>query len=594
MKSSLLSNIVFVLKINFKYLPFISAGKVLTTIWDYGANLLRLFIIGLVIDLTIEYIENPDEVDNLNRALIYFGVLILLGALFNSLRNFVNNVPGSRINNQIPLRLLYQKMDQLNTADLESGKIQNLIQRYRENTWNFADIANRSFNIIGLLVISVISFVTIFVYFPQLSILIVCSALPIIFSNKYFIDKLWQLDKDLTDASRKGWGTVWSLTNPEGAKEVKQLGSSSYLQQFFESYHDAKFNGKKDLHAKWAIVDALLLTLKGVVILYGIYLLVNAISDGELSVGALSYFIGAVTTLGNNVDNISSEVSSIIGGNERFREMRSLLDYKSKFERGDKNIGLLDSPPSIEFKNVSFSYPNSEKLVIEDLNLKIEPGEKIAIVGENGAGKTTFVKLLSNIYPASTGSILINGQNIDEIESQTWFDNLGILHQDFNKYGDLTAFENIAMGRINKKLNYEEIKEAAKKADAHDFIMEFENNYSQILSERYEGGTRPSGGQWQKIGIARFFFRNAPILILDEPTSAIDAVAEANIFNRIYEFIENKTVIIISHRFSTVRNADRIIVFEKGKIVEEGSHEELLSKNGVYANSFKTQAKGYV
>jgi ATP-binding cassette subfamily B protein len=192
----------------------------------------------------------------------------------------------------------------------------------------------------------------------------------------------------------------------------------------------------------------------------------------------------------------------------------------------------------------------------------------------------------------SKGELLINGQNINDIRIADWYRNIGILFQEYNRYDFLSAEENIAIGDISRE-DKKGIREAAKMADAHELINEFEFGYDQILSEKYEGGTRPSSGQWQKIAIARFFYRNAPVVIFDEPTAAIDAVAEYRIFNKIYEFFTGKTVIIISHRFSTVRNADRIIVFEKGKIAEQGSHDELMAMNGKYAEAFRLQAEGY-
>ena len=215
------------------------------------------------------------------------------------------------------------------------------------------------------------------------------------------------------------------------------------------------------------------------------------------------------------------------------------------------------------------------------------------MVGHNGAGKTTIVKLLARIYQTTKGEILINGVNINALAINDWYKNLGILFQDYNFYSYLTVKENIYIGKSMKSVNDKKIIEAAKNADAYDFINEYKNKFDQIMSEKIEGGIRPSAGQQQKIAIARFFYRNAPLAIFDEPTAAVDAVSEYKIFNKIYRFFTNKTVIIISHRFSTVRNADRIIVIKKGKIVEEGSHNDLVKAGGVYHSAYKFQAEGY-
>jgi len=278
----------------------------------------------------------------------------------------------------------------------------------------------------------------------------------------------------------------------------------------------------------------------------------------------------------------------------KMKDLIALFEMKPTLADGDIKLPYLETPPSIEFRNVSFKYPKANKYVFKNLSFKIESGEEVALVGHNGAGKTTIVKLLARIYPVTKGEILINGININNLARDDWYKNLGILFQEFNFYTHLSVKENILVGKPMKEIDEKKIIEAAKKADAHNFIMEYKNKYDQIMSEKIEGGIRPSTGQAQKIAIARFFYRNAPLAIFDEPTAAIDAVSEYKIFNTIYHFFENKTVIIISHRFSTVRNADRIIVLDKGKIVEEGTHEKLVNKrNGIYRKSYKLQAEGY-
>ena len=197
------------------------------------------------------------------------------------------------------------------------------------------------------------------------------------------------------------------------------------------------------------------------------------------------------------------------------------------------------------------------------------------------------------MYLPNSGDVFIDGVSVKDIKADSLYENMSVLFQEYNTYSQLTAEENVWIGKPNEKKDRNAIIDALKKADAWDFVEEFPDGLDQILSERFKGGIRPSTGQWQKIAIARFFYRNAPFVIFDEPTAAIDAVSEYNIFNKIYEFFKSKTVIIISHRFSTVRNADRILVFENGRIIEQGSHKELMELNGYYAKSFKLQAEGY-
>jgi ATP-binding cassette subfamily B protein len=318
----------------------------------------------------------------------------------------------------------------------------------------------------------------------------------------------------------------------------------------------------------------------------------NAIS-GVISIGSVIFYIRSLDYFTSSLTRMLSTTTYLNEFGIKINDLVKLFEMEPMYKDGHIKLGKLDKAPKIEFKNVSFKYPGSEKYIYQNLNLKINSGERVAIVGHNGAGKTTLVKLIAKIYPANGGEILINGINLSDIKTSEWYKNLGVLFQEFNFYGHLTAKENIYLGNPSEPMDENSIVEAAINADADEFIMEYKKGYDQLLSERYKDGIRPSTGQKQKIAIAKFFYRNAPVAIFDEPTAAIDAVSEYKIFNKIYSFFEKKTVVIISHRFSTVRNADRIIVIEKGKILEEGSHADLLGKNGAYAHAFRLQAEGY-
>ena len=263
-----------------------------------------------------------------------------------------------------------------------------------------------------------------------------------------------------------------------------------------------------------------------------------------------------------------------------------LLPKKS--ESFPKNI----KPAVIEFKNVFFKYPGTERFILKDFNLKIESGEKVALVGENGAGKSTLIKLLLRFYDVTDGVILINGIDIKNLDLEEWHRQIGALFQDFIKY-QFTYKENVIFGNLEKKDDMKALHDALKKSGADGFLQDLPSGIDQIVGKTFEEGVDLSGGQWQKLALARAFFRDAPFLILDEPTSAIDAKAEFEIFENVQKLQKDKTVIIISHRFSTVRTADRILVLDEGKIIEEGSHEYLVKKNGVYAELFEIQAQGY-
>jgi ATP-binding cassette subfamily B protein len=249
--------------------------------------------------------------------------------------------------------------------------------------------------------------------------------------------------------------------------------------------------------------------------------------------------------------------------------------------------------PRIAFENVSFRYPGSDEDVLKNLSLTIEPGEDLAIVGENGAGKTTLIKLLLRLYDPTHGRILVGGTDLRKIDLASWYRRIGALFQDFNRYHSLSVRDNIVVGRAEESADQSDIESAASAAGADAFIGRYPKGYGQLLNRSFENGIEPSGGQWQRIALARAFYRNASVLILDEPTSAIDAKGEYEIFREIANTQRDKTTIIISHRFSTVRNANTIVVLEHGRITERGTHEELVKQAGRYKSLFELQAEGY-
>jgi ATP-binding cassette subfamily B protein len=246
----------------------------------------------------------------------------------------------------------------------------------------------------------------------------------------------------------------------------------------------------------------------------------------------------------------------------------------------------------IEFRGVGFRYPETEEWALRDIHLSIRPGEKIALVGPNGAGKTTMVKLLTRLYDPTEGTILIDGVDIRDLDPLDLRQRIGVIFQDFVRY-HLPAAENIGFGQIEALDRTDRIVESARKSGAHPIIENLPEGYQTMLGRWFHGGHELSVGQWQKIALARAFMREAEILVLDEPTASLDAETEYEIFRHFQELTDGKMAILISHRFSTVRMADRIVVIQEGRIAEVGSHEELLRREGIYAHLFSMQAEGY-
>jgi ATP-binding cassette subfamily B protein len=273
-----------------------------------------------------------------------------------------------------------------------------------------------------------------------------------------------------------------------------------------------------------------------------------------------------------------------------------LLDFFNLKSRVFSKPNALPAPrpmqQGFEFQDVSFAYPGQRRLVLSNVSFQLRPTERIALVGENGQGKTTIVKLLTRLYDPTGGRILLDGVDLREYQLEDLWKEIGVIFQDFMRY-DMTAAENIAIGRIEDQDNVFRVRSAAQKSLAEQVVRKLPKGYEQILGRRFEGGVDLSGGEWQKIALARAYLRDAQVLILDEPTAALDARSEHEVFERFAELTKGKMALLISHRFSTVKMADRILVLENGRIAEQGAHDQLLLNKGRYAEMFELQAASY-
>jgi ATP-binding cassette subfamily B protein len=323
-----------------------------------------------------------------------------------------------------------------------------------------------------------------------------------------------------------------------------------------------------------------------------IYIILSTLSK-KISVGSLTYYTTALINFQNGLSGLFRTASELIDASQYVEEIFEFLDIEPKLVSPDNAIVMKENKaPKIEFRNVTFSYPGSDTKILDNFSIIIEPGEKIAFVGENGAGKTTIVKLICRFYDVDKGEILLDGINIKEVDLVSWYENIGVIFQDFLKY-EYSLTDNIWFGQVNKPINDDNIIMSARQSGADSVAKSLDKGYDQMLGNVFDESTELSTGQWQKVALARGFYRNAPVLILDEPTAAIDARAEHEIFRKVEKLTSDKTAIIISHRFSTVRNADKIYVIEHGKLIESGSHKQLMKINGVYADLFNLQAEAY-
>jgi ATP-binding cassette subfamily B protein len=314
---------------------------------------------------------------------------------------------------------------------------------------------------------------------------------------------------------------------------------------------------------------------------------------GAITIGTLTFLIASFQRSRTLIDGI---LASVAGGYEQGLHLKDLFDFLQMRPRISSAPDARPVPNPLRegfvFEGVGFRYPDSERWAVRDVSFSMGPGERIALVGENGAGKTTLVKLLTRLYDPTEGRILLDGIDLREYDLESLRSAIGVIFQDFFRY-DLNARDNIAVGWIDARQDEPRIVDSAQKSLAADVIATLEGRYDHMLGRRFEGGANLSGGEWQKIALARAYMRDAQVLVLDEPTAALDARAEYQVFQRFSELTSGKMAVLISHRFSTVRMADRILVLEGGRVIEDGSHESLLVVGGRYAELFNLQAAGY-
>ncbi len=427
-----------------------------------------------------------------------------------------------------------------------------------------------------------------------LALLIIVVAIPDIVNQILFSRFSWNIwAQDTPQRKKYGYVSYNLLQDRDSIKEIKIFGLRDRLLQEVKDIRVKFFNENKGILTKELKVNTVFNLLDTMVIVgIVVYLILQAVAR-KISIGDISFYQAVVMNFNNGIGGLFRNLARIFDQTQYMESIFDVLEIESKVKQSENPVKVdFNKTPKIEFKSVSFKYPQSDSWIFKDFSLVIDPGDKIALVGENGVGKTTLIKLLLRFYDVTGGEILINGTNLRDLDLETWYKTIGVLFQDFIRY-EYSARDNIFFGKIWEKENLDLMIEAAKSGGAHIMIKKFDKEYSQMLGRTFEGGIELSGGQWQKIALARAFFRNAPVLVLDEPTAAIDAKAESEIFNKVENLSKDKTVIIISHRFSTVRNADKIYVIENGQIIESGSHKQLLAKEGQYASLFKLQAKGY-
>lgn len=572
--------------------PVAAIFEIITLILIKLNPLINAYIFARLLDAIIKVVTAGSSQ---SEVMIMLGVLLAYNIL-NSGIYYAYQYFGMAMNAASQYktpRVLYSHMQTLGIQTLENPEVANKVQRIREALWSLRNGFETAITFCAEIATLIAAALVVVKIMPIVVAAILLCMLPGLFSDRLHMRKDWHLYRHETENKRRADFVSESLMETRNLQEITITSGYNHLDNIYRKFADRYIEANMAIIKSWQIWGFLLGIMKEVASIFGYFTIFKNLLNKLISIGDVTFQMRALDIFVGNLSEVMSSYGSLYEQCIRINETREVFKMKPMVSDGEISMDMTGIAPNIEIKGVSFKYPNSDRFILKDFDLEIKPGEKIAIVGENGAGKTTLVKLLSRFYKVNEGGIYLDGKNINDIKIDSWYKNLGVLFQDYNTYSSLTLKENILLGNSQEELDSEKMELAANRANVNSFMGNYTNGYEQVLSEKFKGGVRPSTGQWQKIAIARFFYRNSPVVIFDEPTAAIDAVAEAEIFGQIYEFFKNKTVIIISHRFSTVRNADKIYVLDEGKIAESGNHDQLMALKGKYYKAFTIQAEGY-
>ena len=588
-----LGNIPPVLKLVWQSGRALTTAAILLRVATALVPVAMLWVSKLIIDVVVASVKSPGPFpQHLLYLLAAEFALAGLGTVLGRLIDYCDARLADQFSREVSLRIMAHAA-RLDLASFEDPAFYDKLERARVQATDRIGMLNAMGRLIqqGITLVSLSAAVIMFS--PLLFVLLVACVVPAFIGESHFAFLGYSLAHSLTPARRELDYLRVLGTSKESAKEMKMFGLAPHLRDRFTAITDDLIERNTRL-ARRRLRGGSLLALVSSAGYYAAYawIVIRAV-QGHLTVGELTFLAGAVAGSSSHIQMIFSTFSSIA---DQALFLTDLLEFFAVKPHIGSRPDALPAPRPIragfEFRNVSFHYPGSNRLVLHDLNIRLEPGERVALVGENGQGKTTFVKLLSRLYDPASGAILLDGVDLREYRLEELQREIGVIFQDFMRY-DMTARENIGVGRIEAAAIESLLREAAGKSGACDVIRRLPNGYGQMLGRRFEGGVDLSGGEWQKFALARAYMRDAQLLILDEPTAALDARAEYEVFRRFAELTEGRMAILISHRFSTVRMCNRIVVLEGGVIREQGTHQELLATGGRYATLFELQASNY-
>jgi ATP-binding cassette subfamily B protein len=586
-----LRNLPPFLKLVWQTSPAISVAVIVLRLVRAFLPVATLYVGALIIDAVVGAIPSGDWAPIWRLLALEFALAVVSDVLGRGV-SLLDSLLGERFTIATSLRLM-QHAASLDLEDFEDSEVQDRLERARQQASGRTGLMSQLFNQ-AQDVVTIVSFgAGLFVYAPWLLALIAVALVPAFIGEVHFNAQTYWMNYKRAPERRESDYVRQTAASVETAKEVKIFGLNDFLMARYEALATGFFRANRKIairRAGWGT----LLTAIGTSAYYVAYAyIVWRTLEGDFSIGNLTFLAGSFRRLNTLLENFLSGFSTVAGQALYLDDLFSFFEIEPEIT-SPANPRPFPNPirEGFTFEDVGFRYPGAEHWAVRHLSFTLRAGEVLALVGENGAGKTTLVKLVTRLYDPDEGRILLDGHDLREYDLFELRGNIGVIFQDFVRF-HLTAADNIAVGRIEARGDRSRIIHAAEQSGADALIRNLPAGYDQIIGKRWETGTDLSGGEWQKIAIARAYMRDAQVLVLDEPTAALDARAEYEVFKRFKELSARKMALLISHRFSSVRMADRIVVLGEGLLEAIGTHEELLAQGGRYKELFELQAAGY-
>jgi ATP-binding cassette subfamily B protein len=571
-----------------------TVGNVILRVARATTPLAILYVGKLIIDEVVKRSGglSTHPTDYIWKLVVLEFALAILSDALTRVINLLDGLLGDLFSNYTSVKIMRHAAT-LDLDQFEDSIFYDKLERARQQTVGRTILLSQIMSQLQDFITIAFLAVGLMAFNPWLILLLFVAIIPAFLGESYFNDQSYTLTRSRTPERRELDYFRFLGASDETAKEVKMFNLSSFIIDRFKLLSTKFYEENKQLSIKrsfWGSFFAILGS-SGYYLAY-IFIIYETI-NGTVSIGELTFLAGSFRQLRSLMEGILTRFTAVSQGAIYLSDFFEFFEIKPKITLSDHPLPFPKKiTKGFTFENVGFQYANSERWANRHLNFTLHPGEKIALVGENGSGKTTLVKLLARLYDPTEGRILLDGIDIKEYDLEDLRMQVGIIFQDYLRY-QMTFSQNIAVGNIKEESNTNQIVQSAEQSLASILAQKLPDGYDQMLGKRFFNGVELSGGEWQKVALARAYMKDAQLLILDEPTASLDARAEYEVFQRFAELTKGKSAILISHRFSTVRMADRIVVLEKGELVEIGSHDELLLKGGRYAELFDLQAMGY-